>query len=276
MNEQDRDLSLDNPPEILIEEQSSEEIPQIEEEPQIDDSQFIKLNRTQLAQEINRLLREDKDFAQVYTRDIGNKAKTRYQPQIDALTRQNEALVTAMRRAEFQQMTPEQINTRFQSDPEFAREYTEVLHSKPTPTSEVNPAESRRQMIMNILSAAERNGLPENQLNEIKQNISQGQYDNDVAGNPQSFEEGVASLQDDILNRLSVQRTPPKPVEKPHVDTASPSMQNGGGNTRPKVWTQEEIKNMSWEDYLKIFPNEGDYSKAVREGRVIIPGLNDQ
>ena len=53
-------------------------------------------------------------------------------------------------------------------------------------------------------------------------------------------------------------------------------MQNGGGNTRPKVWTQEEIKNMSWEDYLKIFPNEGDYSKAVREGRVIIPGLNDQ
>src|SRR3972149_1901431 len=92
---------------------------------------YLQLDPRNLQNDVQRLIRENKDFAQVYSRDIGNKAKARYQPEIDRLRQENEALALAVRQSQYSALTPEQVNDRFKSDPAFAQDYARTVHAPP-------------------------------------------------------------------------------------------------------------------------------------------------
>lgn len=278
----------DNPsmPEKFSEETTSEtqtdEVTQPNQvpEPQVDTNDIITLSRKDLQNEIDRLRREDSDFAQVYNRDIGNKAKSRYQPEIDALRRNLEAQQLLVRRNEYAALTQEQVNERFKSDPQFAADYAKVTHAQEPQVADFNPQEIATA-VNSVLGFARRVLTPE-QLTKLQADIDAEKYDKDESGNPYSqysWREGLDRLQEDIVSFTRQGTTQPvetKPIETIHQDTARPDMSNGSSvnsNNQGK-FTIQQVRNMSWEEQIRRWPD--GYEKAIENGEIIVPGLNDR
>ena len=274
---------------VLSQETGTEESTIVSQETVIDDADIIKLSRKDLQNEIERLRREDNDFAQVYNRDIGNKAKQRYQPEIDALRRTNEALQLVTRRNEYAGLTQEQVNERFSRDPKFAEDYARTIHApEPTVTeSTFNPQEIA-SAVGSVIGFAERILSPE-QLEKLKSDIASDKYDKDESGNPYtvySWREGLDRLQEDIAflaksNNTPVSTNGSTPITQPsaqqvRTDTALPDMTNTTGTTRRASLTMQQVREMSWEEQIRRWPNPGDMEKAIENGEVIVPGLNDR
>jgi hypothetical protein len=77
--------------------------------------------------------------------------------------------------------------------------------------------------------------------------------------------------------------TPP-PAAAPADDAGNPNPALVGvapdtsNGSRPQAgrakYTAEEVRNMNWEQRFTLWPNDGDYERAVESGEVSIPGLN--
>lgn len=257
------------------------------ETPKVDDTQpdtsndVITINRKELQATIDKLRLEDADFAQVYNRDIGNKAAQRYKPEIDTLRKQNEALALAVKQSEYSRLSPEEVNEKFKTDPAFARDYADVTHREVPVTREPTieqVAQVAAPIIQNILGFAEQM-LPADKLEALKQDISSGKFDVDETGQQYgvyNWREGVDRLQRTVVNmsRPSDIVIPPpdtKPVVVPKVDTAKPDMSNGGGNGSQRSSMKiSEFRKLPWEEQFKMYPNDGDIDKAVERGELTI------
>lgn len=252
-----------------------------------EDNDKIVLSRKELAKEINRLRAEDKDFAHVYSRDIGNKAAQRYKPEIDALRKQNETLQLALRRLEYSQLPEPELRNRFATDPEFAQDYARVIHTPTPPARDIQPdfdsaVQVAAQRIQSVLAFAER-VLPEDKLNEIKTDIGSGKFDVDELGERYSvynMQEGLDRLENYVANLVrqpivAAQQTPTPPTSNPsppiRQDTASPDMSPSGGrgNTFQK-FTMQQVREMSIEEKLRRWPGDMDIENAVARGEIIL------
>ena len=250
---------------------------EVSQEPVVDD--VITISRKDLDREIARLQREDKDFANLFNRTVGNKAAQRYKPTIDQLTAQNEALTLALRRQEYSALTPEQVNERFKTDAQFAQDYARVVHAPVTPPSApVDNSASARQQLNTIMQMGVNAGLTDADIKEIQGNISNGAYDTS-----ESILESLENLQNDVVRRIRSQSTP-APVSTPRTptpapartDTASPDMSNPAGrSTQREQYTNEYVKNLPWEEQFKLLDRLGGMSKALEDKTIIVPGIND-
>ena len=254
-----------------------------------EDADFIKISRKDIVKEIERLRLEDKDFGQVYSRDIGVKAAQRYKPEIERLTRQNEALTIAVKRGEYSGLTQEEVNSKFASDPEFAKDYARVIHA-PAPVVETNndgailaEAANRVNSMMDFAKGL----LTPEEYQVLHNDVATGKFDVDDAGEIiplNSWREGADKLQAHIvgLTRKSttpiVTQTEVKPVVATQSivrqDTANPDMSNGGsrGNTR-QTFTMTQVRNMGIEEKIKRFPGENGIEEAVASGEIVLEGI---
>lgn len=279
----DRDLALSSPP-------MPEEVPATLDgipvtEPVVEeqvsqapvDNDLITISRKDLDREIARLQREDKDFANVFNRTIGNKAAQRYKPTIDQLTAQNEALTLALRRQEYSALTPEQVNERFKNDPVFAQDYARVVHAPVTPSpAPVDTSANGLLQLNTIMRLGVNAGLTDVDVKEIQANIGNGTYDTS-----EFLADSLENLQNDVVRRIRSQSTPtptprtPAPVPT-RTDTASPDMSNPAGrSTQREQYTNDYVKNLPWEEQFKLIDRLGGMAKALADKTIIIPGIND-
>ena len=241
------------------------------------DNDLITISRKDLDREIARLQREDKDFANVFNRTIGNKAAQRYKPTIDQLTAQNEALTLALRRQEYSALTPEQVNERFKNDPVFAQDYARVVHAPVTPSpAPVDTSANGLLQLNTIMRLGVNAGLTDVDVKEIQANIGNGTYDTS-----EFLADSLENLQNDVVRRIRSQSTPtptprtPAPVPT-RTDTASPDMSNPAGrSTQREQYTNDYVKNLPWEEQFKLIDRLGGMVKALADKTIIIPGIND-
>ena len=280
MNEQP-DLVLNEvpPPELPVIEPGTEAGTTLEQEQQQEIINYLQLDPRNLQAEVQRLIRENKDFAQVYSRDLGNKAKARYQPEIDRLRQENEALALAIRQREYSALPPEEVNNRFRNDPAFARDYAQTIHA-PTTVPTTDTTNLIRTQVNNMLNIGIESGLTDAQVAEIQQNIVSGTYDKDILGGQVSITESLANLQQDIIRKLTPAAIPtptPKAPVATRSDTAQPDLTpTGGRGSNREQYTIEAIREMPIEEQFKLIDRLGGMDKALQDRTIIVQGLNDK
>ena len=244
-----------------------------------EDNDFIKISRKEMAKEIERLRLEDKDFGQVYSRDIGVKAAQRYKPEIDKLTRQNEALTIAVKRSEYSRLTQEEVNDKFASDPQFAADYAKVVHT-PKPVVEVNSdaailAEAASH-VNSVMNMAQRLLSPE-EYQSLHNDVANGKFDVDDIGEIiplNSWREGADKLQAHIVGLTRKVNTPIVTQPVVRQDTANPDMSNGGSRgTNRQTFTMTQVRNMGIEEKIIRFPGENGIENAVASGEIVLEGI---
>lgn len=284
---------------------------QVEQPPENEEDFYIRLDKRRLAEEIQRLTAEDVAFRSVFNREVGNNAARRHQPRIRELEQHLETYQRLLRREQYGKLSQEEVAEKFQTDPEFAKNYAEVTHFQAeepriVPDNEVI-VQQVQSGINQIIRAGVRAGLTRDDLVEIDANIKSGKYDTDADGNnmpPEQWEDMLGLLQDDVTEKIISRRggsgvvsgeaSPPSPVsplatEPPpnsnngtaatppvqQTDTARPDMSAAGGRgVHTSTISMREFKALPWEEQFRMFPNEGDIERAVADGRITIEGAS--
>lgn len=272
---------------------TTEETPPVEETavetPQEDENQyFVRLDKRNLQQQLLDFVNQDPDARQIYNRSVGNQAAKRYQPRIQELEAERDTYRQLLLREQYSRLTPEEVNTRFKNDPEFARNYAAITHSNIQPPNNQTTLDAVRENLVagvrNIVGVGQRQGLTEQDLAEIAQAMQSGAYDRDETGTdlpPSMWREVLENVQEDVTRRIVVNRTKgventPPPVEAPpvvtHVDSARPDMaQAGTRGVRTTSITMRDFKNLPWEEQFS-FIGDGSVSQAVADGRITVEG----
>ena len=271
---------------------SEEAIAPVEEEvvtPQEDEDQyFVRLDKRNLQQQLLDFVNQDPDARQIYNRSVGNQAAKRYQPRIAELEAERDTYRQLLLREQYSRLTPDEINHRFQTDPEFARNYANITHANiQPPNTAANITTIQENLvsgIRTIVGVGQRQGLTEQDLAEIAQAMQSGIYDKDETGTdlpPTMWREVLENVQEDVTRRIVANRTkvtePVTPVVTPPVarptDTSRPDMsQQGTRGVRTTSITMREFKQLPWEEQFK-FIGDSSVSQAVTDGRITVEGL---
>ena len=257
---------------------------------QEDISQYlVTLDRRNFESSLHELLSKEAELRNIYNRDIGNNAARKYQPRIRELEGHLDTYRQLFRREQYSNLTQEEINNKFKSDPNFARSYAEAAHFQgQEPDTSVNTQAIANQVALStrsILTSGMRQGLSDDDIKELGDAIVAGKYDVDETGNPldaTQWQDMLDSLQTDVTNRIIAKRTvivPPEvttnsgqPVT--HADTARPDMSSSGSRgVRTTSITMRNFRALPIEEQLRMFPNDGDIEKAVADGRILVEGL---
>ena len=268
MTNQNLDLSQ-LPEDILNPSPSVDETPPSQEpEPVVPvDDGFIHISRENLAAELRRLQREDERFREVFNQQVGAKAARDYKPRIGELERQLTERDLIARQQSYLSMSQEQVNQRFQTDPDFARDYAQVVHYRPQPTT----ADPAQELLTYVLNDGIERGLTEQQYTELTRAIGNGQFDTS-----EGWREGIDLVKNHITKLLA---TPVQPIVTPlpaRQDTASPDMSAGRTNVTGgrQIYTMEQIRAMPIEEQIRMFPRAGDVEAAIDAGWIKVTGIN--
>lgn len=280
----DINLALDENPfltEHPVDEPTTQE--DVETPNQEDESQYlITLDRRKFNEELNNLLSNEPEFRNAFNREVGNSAARKYQPQIRKQEADLDTYRALLRREQFGKLSEEEVNERFKSDPQFAEAYTQAVHFQ---GQEPNIEDNRQAIasmvltgIRNIVTAGVRQGLNQEDLITLDADLKAGKFDKDELGEnlpPEMWQDMLDNLQNAVMEKVISKRIPV--VENnppPHADTARPDMSQGGSRgVRTTSITMRDFRNLSWEEQMRMFPNEGDVEKAVADGRIIVEGL---
>ncbi|KKL14699.1 hypothetical protein LCGC14_2513050, partial [marine sediment metagenome] len=188
--------------------------------------EYIRIDPNNISKDISGLLRDNSQFTNVFLSHVGQKARSQHQPEIDRLTEENATLRVVYNRQRFEGMEQEEINKQFANDPQFAREYTEAVHS--TPQASIGMTQLRSS-ISGLMEYALSKGMPIERTEEFLQKANAGDYDKDTQGQSHSDWTGAFGLlQQDMLNELldSKPSAEPKeePISKKPADAANPDM----------------------------------------------------
>ena len=292
MPDEELDLVLGDHPIFAVEEETPAVEEAVEETPQEDEEQyFVRLDKRNLQQQLLDFVNQDPDARQIYNRSVGNQAAKRYQPRIQELEAERDTYRQLLLREQYSRLTPEEVNQRFQNDPEFARNYAAITHSNvQPPNTEATLAAVQENLvagIRNIVGAGQRQGLTEQDLAEIAQAMQSGVYDKDETGTdlpPSMWREVLENVQEDVTRRIVANRTrvetPETPTQPPvetlpttpRVDSARPDMaQPGTRGVRTTSITMREFKQLPWEEQFS-FIGDGSVEQAVADGRITVEG----
>ena len=231
---------------------------------------FFRLSKDNLYQELLTLEREDESFRQVFGTFLGRRAKAKYEQENQSLRLENEAIQRRADQLEINGMTEEQINRRYNDDPEFARKYTELRHG-------TDNIQNRRDnlnylsMMGRMFAEAEQAGVPPELIDQVEKDRLSGKYDEDD-GRQITIVEAIPLMQRDLMNGLrssfssKAEVKPSERVETPVVspklgqitpDTSSAkskSSQNYSGLTKDKLskMTQDEVDAIPMETLDRI------------------------
>lgn len=287
MSSQPESLALSQPPDDLAPElpESPETVIDATQAPSPAAEEFIQIKRAELHKEIARLEKEDQDFANAFNTAVGRKAARQYQSRLEELQAERDNYQKILRRAEFLAMDPKDVNSRFLTDPIFAREYSELVHHDPNEVATYISNIRLRSEVENILYYGESNGLPAEKIKEYEEAVKTGKYDRDNQGNPLTEAAALLQLQRDIWTEITQNNTPTPPASNgsspanPPAQaqaTPSPAFRSGpdltpaGSLTPPagKKYTGSQIRLMSVDDFDKEFPDEAVYQRAATDGSI--------
>ena len=225
--------------------------------------------------EIQRLEKDDPHFGEVLQALIGRKAQSKYQPQILDLQAQLAVYEREKEVASIQAMSPEELNRRYNSGPEFAKRHAELANDDGSSIQAQQVEAEKFAAIQEVFSLAYEEGLTPEQEQEYLTAIEEGKYDN--LG---SWQRAVIKLQADINKTLRTvptvttpepvtpESTITKPAVNPALAQSSPDVSQTALGNKGFKWTREQIRTMNPDDYLANFPNEGDEDKALRAGLI--------
>ena len=280
----DDELSFGTPPEpeVLNEEFIPAQDEPVETQPTATteestptDDGFIRLDRKQLGKELSRLQRDDPEFANVLNSLVGQKARAKYQPRVDELSRELDAYRYREQATKFQGLTAEDLGNRVQTDPAFAREYS-TFRQTPQPGSDSEIVYYRAQ-VENLMDNALSLGLDSARIESFRQEITAGKYDKDSSGQLLGLGEAYGMMQRDLMNEIAMANKPAAPqaasrtaTTKPAVsDSASPDLSTANrSNVNGAKFTWAEVKAMNPEQLIIHFPGDDDLVNSIRTGRV--------
>jgi hypothetical protein len=252
----------------------------------------LTIARDKFADEFERLMREDSDFAHQVSMRVGNKARERYHPQITERDQRIAYLEAQLKNNEYKSLPETELSQRLQNDPEFRQEYDRVqTNSRPPEQVQLNPL----QEFLNVtMTDAFENGFTQEDLATFKANIEAEKYYKDELGNPLTEAEwriAARAMKRDIDSMTNARRvttqpapivettgtntatTTSEPVTPPqHRDTASPDMSNGGNRgSQRSAYTLDEVRNMDHETRIKLWPTDTAYEQAIENGTIKLP-----
>lgn len=191
-----------------------------ESTPTPDVSHLLSIDSTKLDAEIQRLQRENKEFANAFNRAVGNKAARQYKPRIQELESLLSLNQRELKRLEYSQLPSTEVDSRFRSDPEFAREYADVVHSTPAQINQMTEQLRVRSLVTETITDAIEDGLPEELANSLLEGIASGKYNDRGSINSQLY-----AFQRDVQKAITENiRTPQQPTPKAQAEpeTAPP------------------------------------------------------
>lgn len=240
-----------------------------------DDTEYIKLNRKQLAAEIRRLEAEDSEFANQYNIHVGNKAARKYKPIIDDLNAKLEAATKELRRREMLAIPDDEKAKLFETNPAWAKEYAELVHTNPNSILAQQKARAEQEAIQNRLTdtfaAFESRGLDEDSRKAVLADIRSGKYDKDSDGNIINPYEAIVLIQQDLSDRLleSARKgastpAPTTPVaSKPEPEVQAPNLALIAPG--PDTTTTGVVRSGGQRDPVR------DYQNILKSGKEIDP-----
>jgi len=243
---------------------------------------IITINRANLHAEIDRLQREDAEFANAFNSQVGRKAQREYLPKITELEASNTHYQREVAKAAIARMPQGEVFKRIATDPEFARVYTEVTHSSPEDLQQAVAMSRIQVQVEGILDEGVQAGLTHAEADEFRQAMAAGQYD----GMP--TDQAILKLQRDIYQKAYVrppvstpEATPPAAPSASVQVPAAPPLTNPALTSGPdlspsgthqangsKKWTAEQVINMLPDQFEREFPTDDDYNRAVNSGQI--------
>ncbi len=197
MPENETDLSLASPPGMATEEPADTNLESLgkdaedtgtdgdtkeaEKQGAETEDNSIRLDKTNFSGEISRLMREQPEFKQAFDSHVGQKAKTRFDPLLAAKDVEIQQLQDKVRTAEISSMKSEDVQSKFDSDPEFAREYARLVHPDGSANQTIELA-NMRAAFSALMDTAMEQGLPPEQVKEIEETAAKGEYEVDSSG----------------------------------------------------------------------------------------------
>ena len=246
------------------------------------EEEFIRIRRGDINKEIARLQNDDPDFANAFNTAVGRKAARQYQSRLDEAETTANNYRKLMRRNELLSMPPTEVNTRFNSDPAFAREYSELVHHDPQQAQQELYLVRLRNSVETILGTGSDHGLSDETLQSYRNSIAAGKY------SEMSDLEALNKISSDIMGEvLKIRQTAPEstitptpivsngavaqtttPAPSPAL-TAGPDMSPAGSRTGVRQrFTGTQIRMMSVEEKIALWPTDADYQRDVVAGLI--------
>lgn len=186
----------------------------------------IWLDRTKLQESITKLESEDNDFKRLFNDRVGRRAESKYKPQIEARDRELDQLRKELRRRDIMGMDEKELEAKFSSDADFAKEYAELLHFKPEPVQAGASEEASIQAaFQEVIEDAKSRGVKEDDLNRFIAKATAGGYDEDGI----HWSTSLNRFQRDILGSVKTEIN--ENLLKPGPDSSSSSRGTGSSLT---------------------------------------------
>lgn len=264
-----------------VEDQPQDDAQPIVEQPPEDESQYlIQIDRRQLDEQLRTLLQNDPEVRNIFNREVGNKAAARYKPEIAKYQQDLNTYRMLLRREQFAKLPQEEVNKRFESDPNFARAYAEVQHfsaEEPASPDVLSPVDqaAAAEAVRTVVSGGLERGLTQEDLQDIARGLQTNRYDVDETGAPipaSQWREAIGNLQRDVENRLRSKTASPveAPPQQVKTDTAVPDMApSGNRGTRVNSISMQQFKALPWEEQFEFLGN-GSVERAVEQGRIVL------
>ena len=252
-----------NPQDLVVELGELSPKPTVESTPEptptpepADEDYYLKIDKRNLNQEINRLLKEEKEFANLFNTNVGRKAKSQYQSQLESLELERNNLRQELRRHEINAMKDAEIEEKFRTDPIFAKEYASIVHADPKQVEAQLELINIRRAIEDTFNNALDLGLTSEKHQEFLKAVFEGRYDNPNG----HWTQGITRLQTDLVGILLSDRTPTSPKETkdtPVEPQVNPALTKAG----PDISTTGIVKSNRGNVDVE------DYQRALREGK---------
>ena len=279
-------LELNGPPDMVDEDKTEEELAALAADNPVVESPTpaeaegqgtvtLEIDPNDVSGSLNRLMGENPEVLNVVNAMIGQKAATKWRPQVSALELEVSELRANNSKRIIEQAPVDDVNERLRTDPQFRQQYDEVMESDDV------LAQQRQQIavsnqINNSIELATSRGLSYERANALLGKVADGSFDVDDEGNAVSIDVAMESFQSALYGELMQNASAPSApvVETPAsteelLDTASPDVSPSGGSATGGVrYTKQDIENMDPDEFIVNFPEDGDYEKAYREGRI--------
>ena len=142
--------------------------------------EVFTLSKENLYQDIRRLAEEDSHFAEVVGAYSGRKASSKYESKIAEYEAELAQYRRNQEKQEILSMEAADIDAKFASDPEFARRYTELIHSNDQDITQLQENLQIAAAINKVFDSAYDVGLTPEQETKFREDIKSGKYDEEI------------------------------------------------------------------------------------------------
>jgi hypothetical protein len=143
--------------------------PVVESTPPVaeDETQFIKISRASLHQDLRRLIDEDADLRNAVNTYGGRKAKREWEAKLREIEVERDAVRLELEKRQIKEMDPEEVERRFRDEPAFARKYAETIHAQAPDVAVIREAQGWIDAAEDVFESAEA-VLPAGRLDQYR------------------------------------------------------------------------------------------------------------